>query len=180
MRVFPIPRAHRYGYGPGFKPPDHLGVDIFAPEGTPVVAVEDGLAYSRIEPKGGNAAYLEGDDGVIYYYGHLKAWDLKIIRGGKQPVKAGDPIGFVGTTGNAQGTEPHLHFQMRRGSTVENPYPHLVDIDPGQGSLEKPPESGKGKGVGLLLLALAFKSGGSSRSNKKLLPLLCLLAKRKT
>jgi murein DD-endopeptidase MepM/ murein hydrolase activator NlpD len=179
VRNFPIPRAYNYGYEPGFSA-THQGVDIFAAESTPVVAVEDGLAYSRIEPKGGNAAYLEGDDGIVYYYGHLKSWDLRLLRPGKQPVKAGDPIGFVGTTGNAVGTSPHVHFQMRRRgtNTVLNPYDALVAADseaPAGGTYPTP------SALPLPLLAFVlFAMRGSGGRDSWVVPALLFLASNKT
>ncbi len=70
---------------------------------------------------GGLAYYLHGDDGNTYYGAHL---DSLAGRPGK--VDRGDVIGRVGTTGNAAGTPPHLHFEFKpRGGRSVDPYPTL-------------------------------------------------------
>jgi murein DD-endopeptidase MepM/ murein hydrolase activator NlpD len=102
----------------------HQGQDLFAAEGTPVVAVEDGV-ISKIGPSkiGGNRIWLNGK----FYYAHLKGFapGMKL---GKQ-VKAGEVIGYVGTTGDAKGTPPHLHFGYSpngdQGKSWANPYTML-------------------------------------------------------
>jgi murein DD-endopeptidase MepM/ murein hydrolase activator NlpD len=110
----------------------HEAIDIMAPRGTPVRAVDDG----RIEKlftsdAGGLTIYQFDSDGTFcYYYAHLDRYAA--LREG-QPVKRGDVIGYVGTTGNASPDAPHLHFAIFRltperrwwkGEPV-NPYPVL-------------------------------------------------------
>jgi hypothetical protein len=103
----------------------HAGNDLFAVKGTPVIAVVDGSVYNLGSfSKGGNAVWLMGDDGVEYYYGHLQAYrrDLKV----GTRLERGELLGWVGDTGNAKGTYPHVHFEVdpgRRG--VVNPKPLL-------------------------------------------------------
>ena len=83
----------------------HGGVDIFAPLNTPLRAVERGEAWSSVEPKGGNVVYLRAVDGKRYFYGHLNGWATKLFGVTKLApvrVEAGEPIGFVGNTGNAE------------------------------------------------------------------------------
>ena len=92
----------------------HHGVDIFSERGTPVVAASAGQAYRVGEtPIGGKVVWVS--DSVRQarvYYAHL---DSQTVRNG-QWVEAGDTIGFVGNTGNARTTPPHLHFGLyRRG-----------------------------------------------------------------
>lgn len=113
----------------------HNAIDIMAPRGTPVVAAADGVverlhATNRL---GGITAYVRSDDGAwTYYYAHLDGYAPGLRQG--QRIRRGDPIGFVGSTGNASADAPHLHFQVSRmgpgdrwwqGSPV-NPYPLLV------------------------------------------------------
>jgi len=94
----------------------HEGVDIFAPRGTPALAVAHGYVSSvRNTPVGGRVVWLTDDRrGISYYYAHL---DEQRVREGEY-VSAGDTVGFVGNTGNAQGTRPHLHFGIYRPGTV--------------------------------------------------------------
>ncbi len=174
MQRFPMPASVAYSYAPGFSE-QHQGVDIMAPLGSPVVAVESGKAWSSIEPKGGNVAYLEGDSGARYFYGHLQQWVLPLISATtSKPLRvgAGAALGSVGTSGNAAGRPPHLHFQIRRpaffgaealpASEVVDPYPELAAADPKKawGVAPSAPSSGSGAGPSiafLLLLWLTFK-----------------------
>ena len=160
LRRFPLPAAARYSYSAqSFSAPRHPGVDIFAPQGTPVLAVEAGRAYARIEPKGGRVAYLESSSGWTYFYGHLAKWELPLLRVNGVMVTPGEALGKVGNSGNAQGTSPHLHFQARSGSTIVNPYRALREVDPAQA---RGPSSSHNLKAGLALLALAwaFSGGG--------------------
>ena len=101
---------------PRYTPYFHLheGNDLFAVTGTPISACVDGvitkLANGNI---GGISLWLAGDDGVIYYYGHMSGYMPGIGPGLR--VRTGDVLGFVGDTGTAQGTYPHLHFEMHPG-----------------------------------------------------------------
>lgn len=95
----------------------HEGNDLFAPRGTPVVAVVSGTATQTTGRLGGNQVKLVGDDGATYHYTHLHSF------GKAGRVAAGDVIGTVGNTGNAAGGPTHVHFEIHvRGSAV-NPYP---------------------------------------------------------
>ncbi|HEX7277143.1 MAG TPA: M23 family metallopeptidase [Acidimicrobiales bacterium] len=108
--------------GEGFV---HQGVDLFATHGTPVVAPVGGIVERHPNPSGGQAFALTGDDGVWYYGAHLDAY------GAEGRVTAGTVIGFVGVTGDAAGTSPHLHFETHpAGSGPVNPYPTLVGACP--------------------------------------------------
>lgn len=134
MDRFPLPANVSYSYSAGFRPPAHMGVDIFAPLHSPLVAVESGQAWSANDPKGGRVVYLLGArSGARYYYAHLESWALGIITATlAKPlqVEAGERIGDLGTSGNAQGTSPHCHFQLRRGGDVVDPFPELYAADP--------------------------------------------------
>ena len=99
----------------------HLGVDMGAPRGTPVVANVPGLVEHHPNALGGNAYYLKGDNGETYYGAHLDAF---VGPGGR--VGIGQQIGTVGSTGNALGGMNHLHFeQMPKGGASVDPMPLL-------------------------------------------------------
>lgn len=105
----------------------HEGVDIFAAKGTPVVAVSDGRISSTGEGGlGGKQVWLmDGLFGKRVYYAHL---DSITVSSGKR-VKTGDTLGFVGNTGNAKTTPPHLHFGIYRNRGAVNPFPYIRITD---------------------------------------------------
>lgn len=97
----------------------HLGVDVFALRGTPVVANVGGVLAHAKGANAGLAYYLKGDDGYTYYGAHLEAVEASPGR-----VEQGARIGTVGSTGNARGTTPHLHFEIKPGGGAPvNPMP---------------------------------------------------------
>lgn len=115
----------------------HAGVDIFAPYGTPIYAPFAGTARASSNGLGGYAVYVYGAQGYVYN-AHLAQPGIS------GPVQPGDVIGYVGTSGNAQGTSPHNHFEWHPnqipadwpaspygysvlGGAV-NPYPLLVQV----------------------------------------------------
>jgi murein DD-endopeptidase MepM/ murein hydrolase activator NlpD len=103
----------------------HRGIDIFAPKGTPLVAVADGIiSYIGVQPKGGNCLWLTTESGSSFYYAHLDRWAPGLYEG--MEVKSGDLLGFVGNTGNALTTPPHLHFGINEDDEMVNPYPILT------------------------------------------------------
>ena len=96
----------------------HQGIDIMAPRGTAVLAVAPGvISYVGVSRLGGNVVFLrDGRENI--YYAHL---DTQLVRDGEK-VHIGDTIGTVGTTGNARGGPPHLHFGIyRRGQGAIDP-----------------------------------------------------------
>lgn len=105
----------------------HEGVDIFADKGTPVVAVSDGrIASTSDGGLGGKQVWLtDGLFGKRVYYAHL---DSIAVLAGKR-VKTGDTLGFVGNTGNAITTPPHLHFGIYRKRVAVNPFPYIKMSD---------------------------------------------------
>jgi murein DD-endopeptidase MepM/ murein hydrolase activator NlpD len=87
----------------------HEGVDMMAAYGTPEIAITSGtITYAGYSDLGGNVLYLSGDDGNLYIYIHSATQ----LTGGH--VNAGDQVGTVGDTGNAEGI-PHLHFEYHPG-----------------------------------------------------------------
>jgi hypothetical protein len=89
----------------------HQGVDIFAAEGTPVVAPAPGRVEHYHNSLGGLSYRLYADDGTFYYGTHLAAYANE----GAGHVDAGTVIGYVGRTGNAATTPPHLHWEIHPG-----------------------------------------------------------------
>jgi len=102
----------------------HHGVDIFAERRTPVTAVIDGHARTGTSDRGGKHVWLSGSmiglGSAHYYYAHLDSFEVE--SGDK--VKKGDILGYVGNTGNAITTPPHLHFGIYSGGPVD-PAPFL-------------------------------------------------------
>ena len=117
----PVQGAKHHDYSDSWGAPRHggrlhLGTDVFAKRGTPVVAPVGGKLSHRNGSVGGLAFYLDGVDGVRYYGAHLDSITAK-----PGNVKAGDVIGTVGDTGNAKGTGPHLHFEIHPKGKAVNP-----------------------------------------------------------
>lgn len=103
----------------------HEGTDLFAREGTPVIASADGviskLATGSI---GGVSIWLAGDDDVVYYYGHLDRYVPGLAAGRR--VRVGDLIAYVGNSGLAAETYPHVHFEVHPfGGPAVSPKPIL-------------------------------------------------------
>lgn len=122
----------------------HEGNDIMAKRRTPVVAVESGSVYKPSWSSSDCALVLEGASGTDYRYLHLNndlttsndndggcrngvsfAGDLPKRKDVKKAVAVGQLIGYVGNSGNADATSPHLHFEVRPGSSAVDPYEHL-------------------------------------------------------
>lgn len=115
----------------------HNAIDIFRPKGQPLRAVVDGVIEKLYESVvGGTTLYLVDRDGRYrFYYAHLDRYATGIQEG--KPVRRGDLIGYLGNSGNARWTRPHLHFQVmlteptgawwKDGGTL-NPYPILMDV----------------------------------------------------
>ena len=114
----------------------HEATDILAPRGTPVVAVEDGIIQKLFLSRPGGITIYEFDRAGIfcYYYAHLDRYAGGLAEG--MPVKRGEVIGYVGTTGNAPPQTPHLHFAIFRlgpekhwwQGTAIDPYPVLMKL----------------------------------------------------
>jgi murein DD-endopeptidase MepM/ murein hydrolase activator NlpD len=157
--VFPVFGSVSFGDSFGAPRPDvqggwHHGEDVFAPLGSPVLAVASGTLYSIGWNKiGGYRLWLRDRAGDEFYYAHLSAYSPLAIEGNQ--VTAGDVIGFVGKTGDAEGGSPHLHFEIHPASMiglgydgVVAPYPfllawrHLADISFADGRIYVPSRRG--------------------------------------
>ena len=92
----------------------HEALDIMAPNGTPVLAIEDGRIAKLFLSKPGGITLYQFDPGVeyAYYYAHLDRYADGITEG--VSVRKGQVIAYVGSTGNALPEAPHLHFAIFR------------------------------------------------------------------
>ena len=114
----------------------HEAIDILAPRGTDVVAVEDGKVAKLFTSNAGGLTLYQFDpsERFVYYYAHLDSYAPGIKEGAT--LQKGDVVGTVGTTGNAPKNTPHLHFAVAKldpdkrwwGGTALDPY--LVWRDP--------------------------------------------------
>jgi murein DD-endopeptidase MepM/ murein hydrolase activator NlpD len=131
---FAFPVASGYSFGDSFGAPRmvgteyehwHEGTDILAPLGTELLACERGV-ITRVGTGvlGGITLWLKGESGTSYYYAHLTGFAPMIREG--LVVETGTVLGYVGTTGNAVGGPPHVHFEVHPGGgPAINPYPIL-------------------------------------------------------
>ena len=128
--VFPIFGTASFGDSFGGPRPAvrggwHHGEDLFAPLGAPVLAVADGslhtIGFNRL---GGYRLWLRDELGNEFYYAHLSAYSPFAVEGRR--VEAGDVIGFVGDTGDADGGSPHLHFEIHPATMVGLGYDGVV------------------------------------------------------
>jgi murein DD-endopeptidase MepM/ murein hydrolase activator NlpD len=124
-------------YTGGYHP--HAGVDIFADQGTPIAAPFDGYVSRDPNTLGGNAVEVKGAQGYVYM-AHLVAYGIT-----DRYVKAGTVVGFVGNTGDAQGTSFHDHFEWHPDAVAPydrqisgtngavDPFPYLQVVCPPTG-----------------------------------------------
>lgn len=104
----------------------HEGQDIFASRGTPVFSATKGyVTRISVGELGGNFVNIAGAGGLRYYYAHLDRFADGLRVG--QSVTTDTVIGFVGNTGNANNTPPHLHFGVYFQRNALNPMPYLTD-----------------------------------------------------
>jgi murein DD-endopeptidase MepM/ murein hydrolase activator NlpD len=103
----------------------HHGEDIFAPLGAPILAVTDGTIFSvGWNDVGGLRVWLRDRHGNEFYYAHLSAFSQLAVDGNQ--VQAGDVLGFMGNTGDAEHTPYHLHFEIHPASMLGKGYDGVV------------------------------------------------------
>nr|WP_236621798.1 M23 family metallopeptidase [Luteimonas huabeiensis] len=115
--------ADTYGAARG-RDRTHEGVDIFAPRGTEVLSATPGIVASiRETGLGGRQVWVIGPARQRHYYAHLDDWAPDLAEG--DVVLTGDVLGYVGDTGNARGTPPHLHYGVYASGGAYDPLPLL-------------------------------------------------------
>lgn len=101
----------------------HEGIDIFAARGTPIQSTTQGIVRKVGKNNlGGRVVVIVGPGGAGHYYAHLEDY-ADIVP--NDWVNAGDIIGYVGDSGNAKGTPPHVHYGIYINGSAVNPYPLL-------------------------------------------------------
>jgi murein DD-endopeptidase MepM/ murein hydrolase activator NlpD len=127
--VFPVlgPAAFVDSFGaPRATVSWHHGDDIFAPAGAPILAVAAGTLFSvGWNDIGGRRLWLRDREGNEFYYAHLSAFSPLASEGAR--VAAGEVVGYVGTTGDAEGTPAHLHFEIHPVSMLDLGYDGAVN-----------------------------------------------------
>ncbi len=120
--TLPISGTINSGYGPrgaGF----HDGIDIGAPEGTPIHAVEKGEVIYSDQIRGyGNIVIIRHAGGIVSVYAHNQ---INLVHDG-QIVEQGEVIAKVGSTGRTTG--PHLHFEIRKNNIAQDPVRYLPQL----------------------------------------------------
>lgn len=108
----------------------HNAIDIMAPRGAAVLAVQDGrILRLSSNAKGGITVYATDlEDQFVYYYAHLDRYHKGMYNG--KPLMRGDTIGYVGTTGNSPPNLPHLHFQVMRMPADKRSYSTGAPVNP--------------------------------------------------
>ena len=129
--MFPVLGATANDYSNDFGAPRadtgfHQGIDIFAAAGTPILAINDGvLSNVGWNTLGGRRFWLTDRYGNQFYFAHLSGFS-PLAKEGAQ-VRRGDVIGFVGNSGDAQGTSTHLHFEMHpAGGWAVPPFEYIT------------------------------------------------------
>lgn len=127
---YPLPRVYRVTseFGPrthpvtGKRGSHHSGIDFGAPNGTNILAAEDGVVVTAEFLSGyGNTVIINHGSNLMTLYAHIRPNGIKVKKG--QEVKRGDVIAEVGTTGTSTGY--HLHFEVRLNGKAVNPRDYL-------------------------------------------------------
>ena len=135
------PIAGKAEYSNSFRTPRdsktgiHGAIDVYAKKGTPIVSPVSGKVLSvRTGGKGGYTVTIMGNDGHKYYFAHMES-EARVERG--ETINAGTHVGYVGNSGNAAGTSPHLHLSMRDSQNrIVNPFNYLKGSGAGGGAFQ--------------------------------------------
>lgn len=120
--LWPVSGKINSNYGPRGSS-FHDGIDIAAPEGTPIHAIERGEVIYSDQLRGyGNIVILRHQGGMVSVYAHNQ---VNLVREG-QPVSKGEVIAKVGSTGRVTG--PHLHLEIRKNNTAQDPLRYLPQL----------------------------------------------------
>ena len=120
--LWPVNGTINSGFGPRGSS-FHDGIDIAAPEGTPIRAIEAGEVIYSDQLRGyGNIVILRHAGGIVSVYAHN---EVNLVRNG-QTVARGDVVARVGSTGRVSG--PHLHFEIRRNNAAQDPLRYLPQL----------------------------------------------------
>jgi len=129
--VCPVSAAIRHSndwHAPRSGGRQHQGNDLFAPAGSVLVAIEDGVVDKVTNTDtglGGITLWIKGRSGTRWYYAH-NARNLMQVGAS---VTVGQPVAVLGNTGNARTTPAHVHFEMHPGGgAAANPYPLLATL----------------------------------------------------
>lgn len=102
----------------------HEGLDIFGEEGTPLVATADGVVTQKLVGEtSGISIEIQDAQGIQYFYAHMSGYAEPINIG--DTVQVGQMLGYLGHTGNAMYTPPHLHLEYQPGGVPAPPKPHV-------------------------------------------------------
>ena len=128
------PRA--FWYEPWGASGVHKGIDIFARQGRPVIAPVPGIVLYRGQLKlGGNVVAVLGPKWRLHYFAHLRTSNVRMF----ELMGKGETLGRVGTSGNAAGKAPHLHYAVLslvprpwKATTQTQGWKKMFFVDPGQ------------------------------------------------
>jgi murein DD-endopeptidase MepM/ murein hydrolase activator NlpD len=120
--LWPVNGTINSGFGPRGSS-FHDGIDIAAPEGTPILAIEAGEVIYSDQLRGyGNMVIVRHAGGIVSVYAHNEA---NLVREG-QAVARGEVVARVGSTGRVSG--PHLHFEIRKNNAAQDPLRYLPQL----------------------------------------------------
>ena len=120
--LWPVNGTINSGFGPRGSS-FHDGIDIAAPEGTPILAIEAGEVIYSDQLRGyGNMVILRHAGGIVSVYAHNES---NLVREGQSVVR-GEVVARVGSTGRVSG--PHLHFEIRRNNAAQDPLRYLPQL----------------------------------------------------
>lgn len=158
--VIPVAGVQHHSLRDSFGDPrsggrSHQGIDIMAPRWSQAVSAVHGRVESiSTGSRSGKSLWISGADGRSYFYAHLEEWAEGVRRGTR--VRPGDLVGYVGNSGNAIHTPPHLHFEIRDRRRIVNPYYELANARPVEPSQVRVASAGRESSPGRSLWQIIF------------------------